>query len=125
MGSHAGNGVSFRHHQFCCRLRVETGVFPPTCRFFPTMASNISSTAPRSPANAVEQGSLGRTPVNVVRFVSIVIPVYNEEKALDALFRELNRVFSQVLDPTLEIEVVLVNDGSKDQSWSLISAQCE
>ena len=56
--------------------------------------------------------------------LSIVIPVYNEEKVLPALFQELRRVREEVLEQHGPIEVVLVNDGSKDQSWPLIAAQC-
>jgi polyisoprenyl-phosphate glycosyltransferase len=57
--------------------------------------------------------------------ISIVIPVYEEEAVLPELFRELNRVrelLRQAYGPT---EVVLVDDGSKDQSWPMIAAQCE
>lgn len=57
--------------------------------------------------------------------LSIVIPVYNEEKALPALFEELRRVRNEVLKPHGPVEIVLVNDGSKDRSWQLIAAHCE
>jgi len=56
--------------------------------------------------------------------LSIVIPVYNEEPALPALFRELERVCETILQPEGPIEIVLVNDGSKDRSWTLIAEQC-
>jgi dolichol-phosphate mannosyltransferase len=56
--------------------------------------------------------------------LSIVIPVYNEEKVLPTLFKELERVREEILKPHGPVEVVLVNDGSKDQSWPLIAAQC-
>jgi dolichol-phosphate mannosyltransferase len=56
--------------------------------------------------------------------LSIVIPVYNEEQALPTLFKELERVRAELLKPFAPVEIVLVNDGSKDKSWQLISAHC-
>lgn len=56
--------------------------------------------------------------------LSIVIPVYNEEPALPALFQELERVCVTILRPQGPVEIVLVNDGSKDRSWPLIAEQC-
>ena len=57
--------------------------------------------------------------------LSIVVPVYNEEKVLPAFFQELNRVLGDRLQPYGRVEVLLVNDGSKDLSWELIEAQCQ
>jgi len=57
--------------------------------------------------------------------LSIVIPIYNEERILPALFLELERVCGTVLKSSGPIEIVLVNDGSKDKSWGMIAAQCE
>jgi polyisoprenyl-phosphate glycosyltransferase len=57
--------------------------------------------------------------------LSIVIPIYNEEQVLPALFLELERVCETVLKSSGPIEIVLVNDGSKDKSWGMIAAQCE
>lgn len=56
--------------------------------------------------------------------LSIVIPIYNEEKALPALFSELVRICSADLQPYNPVEIVLVNDGSRDRSWPLIAEQC-
>jgi dolichol-phosphate mannosyltransferase len=57
--------------------------------------------------------------------LSIVIPVFNEEKVLPQLFHEMQRVLDQELTTFGAAEVLLVNDGSEDQSWKLIVAQCE
>ncbi len=57
--------------------------------------------------------------------LSIVIPVYNEAEALPELFRELQRVRRGALRNVGQVEVVLVDDGSKDQSWELIAVQCD
>jgi len=56
--------------------------------------------------------------------LSIVIPVYNEEQVLPALFRELEKARAGLLKADGPVEIVLVNDGSKDQSWGLIAAYC-
>ncbi len=57
--------------------------------------------------------------------LSIVIPVYNEEKVLPALFQELDRVLEERLEAGGLAEVLLINDGSEDHSWDLIAAQCD
>ena len=56
--------------------------------------------------------------------LSIVIPVFNEEAGLPNLFRELTRVRDELLQSHGPVEIILVDDGSKDKSWGLISAQC-
>jgi polyisoprenyl-phosphate glycosyltransferase len=56
--------------------------------------------------------------------LSIVIPVYNEEQVLPALFRELESARNELLKPHGPVEVVLVNDGSKDKSWEMIAHHC-
>ena len=62
--------------------------------------------------------------MSVMPMLSIVIPVYNEEQSLPALFRELERARDEVLKPHGPVEIVLVNDGSQDKSWEMIAAQC-
>jgi len=52
--------------------------------------------------------------------VSIVIPVYNSEKTLAELLRRLESVMRLHVE---KYEVILVNDGSKDNSWGVISRQ--
>ena len=53
----------------------------------------------------------------------IVIPVHNEAETLPGLFRELNRVRGSALRSVGPLEVVLVDDGSKDRSWELIAGE--
>lgn len=48
---------------------------------------------------------------------SVVIPVYNSEDSLAELIDRLARVLEQISN---DFEIVLVNDGSRDQSWSKI-----
>ena len=52
--------------------------------------------------------------------ISVIIPVYNEERVLPRLFERLYAA----LDATGETyEVVFVNDGSRDASAQLLAAQ--
>ena len=46
---------------------------------------------------------------------SLVIPVYNEEKSIAELYRRLSAVIDQLGEP---VEVILVNDGSRDRTLS-------
>jgi len=50
--------------------------------------------------------------------ISVVVPVYNGSDTLPMLVDELGKVLPGVAD---EFELVLVNDGSPDQSWQIIS----
>ncbi|MCB9790322.1 glycosyltransferase family 2 protein [Candidatus Nomurabacteria bacterium] len=50
-------------------------------------------------------------------FISIVIPVYNEEAAIRQTINEIRKAFRK---STLKYEIVVVNDGSKDNSLSII-----
>ncbi len=56
--------------------------------------------------------------------LSIVIPVYNEEPVLPALFTALEKARTELVKAYGSVEIVLVNDGSKDQSWQLMSDYC-
>lgn len=50
--------------------------------------------------------------------ISIVIPLYNEEESLPELIEWIDRVIS---DMEKSFEVILVDDGSTDLSWKVIS----
>jgi polyisoprenyl-phosphate glycosyltransferase len=56
--------------------------------------------------------------------LSLVIPVYNEEAMLPALFRELETTRTDIFQPYGPVEMVFVNDGSQDRSWPMIAAHC-
>lgn len=49
--------------------------------------------------------------------LSIIIPIYNEEHTIPALYARLKNVVSPL---KLTYEFVFVNDGSKDNSITLI-----
>ena len=48
--------------------------------------------------------------------ISIVVPLFNEEESLPHLIDWITKV----LDTKYSYEVLLVDDGSKDQSWKII-----
>jgi len=52
--------------------------------------------------------------------VSIVIPVYNEEAVLAALF---DRLYPAMDNLNVSYEIIFINDGSKDRSLSLLNEQ--
>lgn len=53
------------------------------------------------------------------KMLSIVVPVYNEELYLEAV---INRVIAQPLPGDLKKEIILVNDGSDDNTWQLMQS---
>ena len=54
--------------------------------------------------------------------LSVVIPVYNEEAGLDALFARLYPALDAL---GIAYEVVFINDGSRDRSAQILAAQFE
>lgn len=54
--------------------------------------------------------------------ISIVSPVYNAENTLDELVKEIKGVLGSNGRP---FEIVLVDDGSRDDSWASIEALCK
>lgn len=50
--------------------------------------------------------------------ISIVVPMYNEEATLQALYEELGRVREKM--PDYKFEFLFVNDGSKDRTLAMI-----
>jgi glycosyltransferase involved in cell wall biosynthesis len=53
------------------------------------------------------------------KILSIVVPVYNEDKYLDAV---ISKVIAQPLPGDLKRELILVNDGSHDSSWKVMQS---
>jgi undecaprenyl-phosphate 4-deoxy-4-formamido-L-arabinose transferase len=52
--------------------------------------------------------------------VSVIIPVYNEEAGLAALFERLYPALDALATP---YEVIFINDGSRDKSAALLAQQ--
>ena len=51
--------------------------------------------------------------------VSVVIPVYNEANSIKKLLKKVNSVRN------IKKEIIVVNDGSSDQSYQLIKSECK
>ena len=51
-------------------------------------------------------------------YLSIVIPVYNDEEVLHELLRRVTPVAQNLAGP--DYEIVLIDDGSRDRSWPVI-----
>jgi glycosyltransferase involved in cell wall biosynthesis len=54
--------------------------------------------------------------------ISVIVPVYNSEKTLAELIERLEPVLKECHTP---FELILVNDGSHDQSWAAIHSLCQ
>ena len=50
--------------------------------------------------------------------ISVVTPVYNGEASIAELCQRLSEVLPRI---ATEYEIILVNDGSRDRSWEMIS----
>ncbi|HEU0275015.1 MAG TPA: glycosyltransferase family 2 protein [Candidatus Udaeobacter sp.] len=53
--------------------------------------------------------------------ISVVTPVYNGEASVGELCRRLAEVLPHI---SAQHEIILVNDGSRDRSWEMISELC-
>ncbi len=54
------------------------------------------------------------------RKLSVVVSVYNEEKALKEFYKETNKILEQIKKSGWEHELIFVNDGSADNSLSIL-----
>ncbi|PLR67947.1 glycosyltransferase family 2 protein [Bacillus sp. UMB0893] len=63
---------------------------------------------------------------NTLPKMSIVVPCYNEEEVLITTINELTKVLQSLIEEDLIAEdsnMLLVDDGSKDKTWEIISSQ--
>lgn len=51
--------------------------------------------------------------------LSIVIPLYNEQDSIEILVNEIIEVMLKA--NIIEYEIILINDGSDDDSWSVLN----
>jgi len=73
------------------------------------------------PPSSVITADQSMSDVTPLPSVTIVIPVYNEEKVLPELCRRLAAMFDT--NPGIQWDALLVNDGSRDQTAALVQAQ--
>ena len=74
--------------------------------------------------NTVENNSKNSNDINEnsksLRKLSVVVSVYNEEKALREFYKETNKILEQIKNSGWEHELIFVNDGSADNSLSIL-----
>lgn len=56
-----------------------------------------------------------------MKLISIVVPMYNESPVVDIFFKKINEVLASIKD--YRFEIVVVNDGSKDNTLELLKKQ--
>ncbi|KIR02154.1 Bactoprenol glucosyl transferase [Lachnospiraceae bacterium TWA4] len=52
--------------------------------------------------------------------VTLIVPCYNEEESLPYFYEEIKRVESMLMLPDYELELLFVNDGSKDRTLEIL-----
>ena len=57
-----------------------------------------------------------------MKLLSVILPAYNEEKMIEKARDTLGRILSE---QDIPYEIVFVDDGSKDQTWSEIEKEAE
>ena len=74
--------------------------------------------------NTAENNSKNSNDINEnsksLRKLSVVVSVYNEEKALREFYKETNKILEQIKKSGWEHELIFVNDGSKDHSLDIL-----
>jgi len=60
--------------------------------------------------------------LEIMKLISIIIPAYNEEECIPELAIRLKKVFEA--ENNYSFEVVIVENGSTDDSWNLIQNEC-
>ena len=58
-----------------------------------------------------------------MKTISILLPIFCEEKGLPALFAALDEISFKA--PNYKFEFIMVNDGSKDRSWDILQGQSD
>ena len=74
--------------------------------------------------NTAENNSKNSNDINEnsksLRKLSVVVSVYIEEKALREFYKETNKILEQIKNSGWEHELIFVNDGSADNSLSIL-----
>ena len=52
-----------------------------------------------------------------INLVSIIVPIHNEEKNIVLLIEKIFEVMNKL---PVNFEIILINDGSIDQSWKVL-----
>jgi len=57
--------------------------------------------------------------------LSLIIPFYNEAESAPLLFERLNSVERDLLERGIALELILVDDGSRDSTWEILKQRRE
>ena len=76
----------------------------------------MNNTAENNSKNSNDINENSKSP----RKLSVVVSVYNEEKALREFYKETNKILEQIKNSGWEHELIFVNDGSKDHSLDIL-----
>jgi polyisoprenyl-phosphate glycosyltransferase len=57
------------------------------------------------------------------KLISIIIPVFREEKNISLITNELQEILETIKDK-YDYEIIFVNDGSSDNTWFEIEKLC-
>ena len=57
-----------------------------------------------------------------MKYLSVVVSVYNEENALIPFYNDLSKVLSEI---DKEVEIIFINDGSRDKSFEVLKSLSE
>jgi glycosyltransferase involved in cell wall biosynthesis len=68
-------------------------------------------------ATAWEPISTTRRPAPPAPYLSVVVPIYNEEESIPALYERLTTALTAL---SYEYEIIMVDDGSRDGSFALL-----
>jgi glucosyltransferase len=62
-----------------------------------------------------------------MNLLTVVVPCYNEEQVIEMFYSKINEIFLQMKrkDDNLEFQLLLVNDGSKDNTLQIIRKLAE
>lgn len=60
-----------------------------------------------------------------MKILSVIVPSYNEEENISYFYNELIKHDSFFCDKNLELELIYVNDGSKDKTEAEVKKLCE
>ena len=52
--------------------------------------------------------------------ISIILPSYNEQETLPLFYKEISRVAKDFLEQNVNLEIIFVDDGSKDQTLNIM-----
>ncbi|HWX19872.1 MAG TPA: glycosyltransferase family 2 protein [Candidatus Binatia bacterium] len=81
------------------------------------LCDQAATTSPRVERNVVSEQPVIAEGLKTFSSISVVVPVYNSQSILAALVERLAPVLAHLTD---QYELLLINDGSRDQSWLAI-----